>query len=81
MASVNRLLLEVAELEDGTRELIDGNRDRKQAVRVGYSLAQTVMLQTVVELSVKGIIPEGAGSKLVTELAAALEQSKERVTQ
>jgi hypothetical protein len=79
MATVNKLQLEQAELEHDLGRAVAGDKLLEQTVRAAYGAARVTAHQRILELSVKGVIPEGRGGRIMEELTSAFIDSLARI--
>ena len=79
MATVNVLLRELNQLEADTKAKLAGQDPAiEQAVRCGFAIARVAATQAILDLSVKGIIPDGRGGRIMDEVKQAIDESAGR---
>jgi hypothetical protein len=79
MATVNKLMLDLAAFEHDLKTGMQGDAMTQQAVRTGYMAAMVAAQQRILELCIKGIIPEGRGGKISEAVTEAVRESCKRV--
>jgi hypothetical protein len=80
LATVNKLLRDLASFENDLKAGLTADTDINAAIRAGYTGAIIAAQQRILELSVKGLIPEGKGGRIMSEIQQAIETSRDRAT-
>jgi hypothetical protein len=79
MATVNKLLRELAALENETKEGVAADPIACAGIRAGFAIAEIVAAHTLLELGIKGVLPEGKGGRIIEEVKKALRASANRI--
>jgi hypothetical protein len=80
--TINQLRRDIEELEADARELLrmaDNLGTAEALLGVGITLARVNVAHAMLELTVKGLLPETAYGRTLTAIGQALDATKERV--
>jgi hypothetical protein len=78
--TINEMQAGVRSMEADARKAVEMGGDIGRAgVNIGFMVASIVAKQTILELGIKGALPEGRSGAIMAEINTAIEASKERV--
>lgn len=81
--TLTNLKLRITELEAFARKVVQSAEDYSEfvttGVEMGYDAAVSAALEKLLELGIKGVLPDGRVGSIMTEIRDAIVASKERV--
>lgn len=79
MATVNQLGLELAAFEADLKSALDGDKTARATLQAGAVMASLAAGQCLLDLGIKGVLPEGRVGKIMNAVRDAIEESTARI--